>query len=449
MAIPDTPPDAYGPTSPVLFLGICSLSKRKDVESSPPVPYRDNLSIAARLKHKPAVDRLFLGRREGFRLIRESEIENNGALLRDHPYNVALKPGPDFRGTAKARYLPAIDRYIGRFYRPTNDQGETVILRDRILRSPHHLLIVSGLYGLVLPNEEIQVYESPLEDVQEIRDIWTKDDRLFNILAAYIVSQKIRLVVDVTGQRAYQEMIDWTKIRALPDVRVLHGMSRLGPGPDQLRSFGLLLHDHLLDMPAKELMDLAPNQEFPETDVMLREISAPPREQSWPREPTELEVALAEMRSGLAQFEQTTGEDLALLFGRDQGKALIEQAQGQGSPWHLAINPRLPRDIDQFDDTGIKRLLLEDMSRLLTTFPVPRRWENVRELKLKMGVYQGWRLRIGRYRLQFFTDEEDHQLYLHSFDRRRDNEVTYDFSGMKPSKIREYFLRIDEGKESS
>ena len=214
MAIPDISSDTYNPTSPVLFLGICSLSKRKDVESDPPTQYQSDSSIAARLKNRPAVDRLYQGRREGFELIRESGIENNGALLRDHPYNVALKPGPDFRGTAKARYLPAIDRYIGRFYRPTNDQGETVVLRDRILRSPHHLLIVSGLYGLVLPNEQIQVYESPLEDVQEIRDVWTQDERLSYILAAYILSQKIRLVVDMTGQRAYQEMIDWTKIRA-------------------------------------------------------------------------------------------------------------------------------------------------------------------------------------------------------------------------------------------
>lgn len=445
MAIPDISPDAYNSTSPVLFLGICSLSKRKDVESDPPTQYQSDSSIAARLKNRPAVDRLYQGRREGFDLIRESGIENNGALLRDHPYNVALKPGPDFRGTARARYLPAIDRYIGRFYRPTNDQGETVVLRDRILRSPHHLLIVSGLYGLVLPNEQIQVYESPLEDVQEIRDVWTQDERLSYILAAYILSQKIRLVVDMTGQRAYQEMIDWTKIRALPDVRVLHAMSKLGPGPDQLRSFGLLLHDQLLEMPTEGLMDLAPNREFQETDVMLRETAAPPKEHSWPREPTDLEVALTEMRSGLAQFEQTTEEDLTVLFGRDQGKALIEQARRQGSPWHVAINPRLPPDIDKFDDPGVKKLLLEHMVQLLTAFPVPRQWENVLKLQ-RIGGYQGWRLRFGHYRLQFYTDEGERQLYLHSFDRRRETGETYDFSQMKASKIREYFLRTDEAE---
>ena len=89
MAIPDISPDAYNPSSPVLFLGICSLSKRKDVESDPSTQYQSDSSIAARLNHRPAVDRLYQGRREGFDLIRESGIENNGALLRDHPYNVA------------------------------------------------------------------------------------------------------------------------------------------------------------------------------------------------------------------------------------------------------------------------------------------------------------------------------------------------------------------------
>jgi|GEM_PF-862312 mRNA-degrading endonuclease RelE of RelBE toxin-antitoxin system len=443
MSTPHTSPDEYHPTSPVLILGICSLSKRKDVETDTPTPYQSNTSIAARLKHKPAVDRLFQGRKEGFELIRESNIENNGALLRDHPYNVALKGAPDFRGAARARYLPAIDRYIGRFYRPTNDQGETLVLRDKVLQSPHHLLIISGLYGLLLPNEQIQVYESPLEDVQQIRDVWIKDERLTYILAAYILAQGVRLVIDMTGQRAYQEMINWTKIRALPNVRVLHAMSKLGPGPDQLRSFGLLLYDRFLETPSEGLLSLPSNHEFPATDVMLRETSAPPKEQSWPREPTELEAALVEMRIGLARFEQTTEQDFATLFGRDQGKALIEQARRQGSPWHVSMNPRLPADIDKFDDPGVKKLLLEHMVQLLTTFPVPRRWENVLKLQ-RIGGYQGWRLRFGHYRLQFYTDEGERQLYLHSFDRRRETGETYDFSQVKASKIREYFLRTEE-----
>ncbi|WP_292392975.1 hypothetical protein [Methanoculleus sp. UBA303] len=435
-------PIVYQPTSPVLFIGICSLNK---ATFSNDEPYKREQSVAAWLKDSQTVNLLYQTRKASFELIFQGNLENKGSLLAKHPLNRDLHRGPDFNGTARANYLPAIDRYIGRFYGGKGNDGRSYDLKASLNGSPHHLLIISGLYGLLLPQEQIQLYESPLEDLPEIQAIWREDNRLTRLLAAYIRAKKIRLVVDMTGQRAYREMIDWPAIYALPNVRVLHAMVNIGPGEDQIKTFGAALCDPLLHMPASDLFTLPDSWELRTHHLMLRNIPSPPKGEDWPREPSELEVVLADMRQGLDLFSKTVEEGYEKLFGRDQARVLIEKVQQHESPWSVGINPNFIKDIDQFDDPGVKKNLFADLVSLLTTFPVSRKEKAITELRNgRFGEYQGWRIRIGKYRLIFFTDEGSHRLYLHSFDKKHEDEDTYDLSKLTARKIRAYFLRIEE-----
>ncbi len=435
-------PIEYQPTSPVLFLGICSLNK---ATFSNDEPYKREQSIAARFKDSQTVNLLYQTRKASFELTSQGDLVNNGSLLAKHPLNRDLRRGPDFNGTARAKYLPAIDRYTGRFYGGKGNDGRSYDLKTSLNGSPHHLLIISGLYGLLLPQEQIQLYESPLEDLLEIQAIWKEDNRLTRLLSAYIRAWGIRLVVDVTGQRAYHGMIDWPAIYALPDVRVLHAMANIGPGEDQIKTFGAALCDPLLRMPASELLTLPDSWELEAHHLMLRSIPSPPKGEDWPREPIELEMVLADMRQGLDLFSKTVEGDYEKLFGHDKARVLIEKVRQHKSPWNVAINPNLIKDIDQFDDPDVKKNLFADVISLLTTFPVSRKKKAIRELRNgRLGEYLGWRIWIGKYRLMFFTDEGSHELYLHSFDKKHEDEETYDLSTLAARKIRAFFLRIEE-----
>ena len=435
-------PIEYKPTSPVLFLGICSLNKSP---LSNDEPYQKEQSIAAWLKDPQKENLLYQTRKASFELIFQGDLENYGIPLAKHPLNRDLRRGADFNGTARAKYLPAIDRYTGRFYGGKGNDGRIYDLKTSLNGSSHHLLIISGLYGLLRPQEQIQLYESPLEDLPEIQAIWKEGNRLTRLLSAYIKARGVRLVVDMTGQRAYHEMIDWPAIYALPGVRVLHAMANIGPGEDQIKTFGAALCDPLLRMPASELLTLPDSWELEAHHLMLRSIPSPPKGEDWPREPSELEMVLADMRQGLEMFSKNVEEDYERLFGHDKARVLIEEVRQHKSPWNVAINSNLIKDINQFNDPNVKKSLFADLVSLITTFPISRKGKDITELRNgRFGDYLGWRIRINKYRLIFFTNEGGRQLYLHSFDKKHEDEETYDISRLAARKIRAFFLRIEE-----
>ena len=111
----------------------------------------------------------------------------------------------------------------------------------------------------------------------------------------------------------------------------------------------------------------------------------------------------------------------------------------------MAINPNLIKEIDQFDDPDAKKSLFSDLVSLITVFPISRKEKDIRELRSgRFGEFLGWRIRINKYRLIFFTDESGRQIYLHSFDKKHEDEETYDLSKLSARKIRAFFLRIEE-----
>jgi len=144
-------------------------------------------------------------------------------------------------------------------------------------------------------------------------------------------------------------------------------------------------------------------------------------------------------------FAKTVEEDYEKLFGHDKARVLIEEVRQHKSPWNVAINPNLIKDINQFDDPNAKKSLFADLVSLITTFPISRKGKDITELRNgRFGDYLGWRIRINKYRLIFFTNEGGRQLYLHSFDKKHEDEETYDLSKLAARKIRAFFLRIEE-----
>lgn len=427
----------HQPSSSVLFLTICSLHKNR---TSSDEKYRRERSIVAHLKDKRSVDLLYQTRKRCLKEILEKDHIYNKMLLRKHEMNLNLKPGPDFYGSMPGKYLPAIDRYIGRFYVSSTEDGQPFRLKEKILSSQHHTLIISGLYGLVTPEEQIQLYESPLEDIEEIQQVWKEEDALTRVLMEYIRSKQIRLVVDLTGQRAYHDLINWNLIKTLPDVKILYAMSSTGPGPDQLQSFGAMMYTRLLEAPEEDIFALE-NEKC--GDVLFRLQATPPKGEEWPVEPSPIEEEMQKIHRAIMEIQPAKEEDLALLFDRDQGKALIDEIKKIGLAWNVVAHPYLYKDLDRYSDQRIKKLMLEKLTTLLTSFPVPRSWGKITETQ-RFGEFMGWRLRIGDYRLQFFTVDEERLLFLQGFSKRQENQDTYDFSKISARKIRSFILRSEE-----
>ncbi len=432
-----TPPNTHTPKSQILFIGICSLNK---ATISSDEPYKKDQSIATRFKDPQAIKLLYQIRNLSFDLIMNKSLENKGTLLAEHPLNQGLRRGPDFNGKATAKYLPAIDRYIGRFYAGKSSDGRTYELKSSLVDTPHHLLIVSGLYGLLLPEEQIQLYESPLEDLKQIQDVWKTDNRFTKLLSAYIKAEGIRLVVDMTGQRAYQELIDWPEIDAIPNVRVLHAMAKIGPGEDQIKPFAAVLCDPLLGMPTSDLLALPDSWMQNIHHVMLRKTLSPPKGENWPKEPTHVDEIADSLLQFINNMPANSEESMSLLFTHENARELLDEIKRKKTGWKLIIHPHVRKDIDSYDNPHIKRLILEKMRHLLIEYPILRNWKEITETG-KIKEFTIWRLRINDFRLHFCTDETTRIFYIFRFEKKSEDDQTYDYSNFDLSTLRRLLLR--------
>jgi len=108
-------------------------------------------------------------------------------------------------------------------------------------------LILSGLYGLVLPLEPIQEYTCHINDriIGEGRNLvqyW--DVILSRIILEIVDSLNIRKVVDLLSEEVYQEAIDWTSI--YPRVTCYHRCFRKEAGPSILVSLGRYFREEIV-----------------------------------------------------------------------------------------------------------------------------------------------------------------------------------------------------------
>ncbi len=250
--------------SRVLVLAICSNRKTREGESD---KYQSTGSISEFVPEQIARV-LFKGRHYIRSLITGDSVSRDGKLLRNFPYNGSLVEGPDsqFKGITKGgMYLPAAKRYRGRFYDALGPDGPS-LLTDTL----HHVLIISGLYGLLTPSELIQCYSCNVSDHPTIAKRWREDDRLTNVLVAYIQTFGITKVFDFMAVDAYRNLISWEMIRHATKGNVLHCFSRQFAGDALLPSLGTLARK-LLVRPESDLLSIKAEdfEKIPDDEILF------------------------------------------------------------------------------------------------------------------------------------------------------------------------------------
>ena len=182
--------------SRILFIIICSNAKVTGGESYSAADKTN--SIFSHLSPRNA-QRLSIARGRVLKLLQDHpDAHLGGVPVIELPLSQGLSVGPEFRAKVAIstnRYLPAIERYDGRFYSCFDPDGKRCA--EIISKSPHHVLIVSGLYGLVMPLEPIQSYSCHVGHHPDIAGTWQSLDLLTRLIADYIESHKIHTVIDL------------------------------------------------------------------------------------------------------------------------------------------------------------------------------------------------------------------------------------------------------------
>lgn len=227
----------------VLFLVACSLTKASGGTAS----YDREATIAADVPRH--AERLVARRDEVRERVKNGMTTDwQGVPLKDLAYNRGLAKGSEFAGRRNSAYMPALDRYEGRFFQALGDAGKT------LCKSNDSTLIISGLYGLLRGSEPMQLYSCPLS--AEVARIWRRDGLLTEILRAYIVRHNVLRVFDLTSMEAYRRLIDWDCVAA-DRTDVLHCFDSMAAGESALTSFGRLFR-FLLSLGDEELIGLDP-----------------------------------------------------------------------------------------------------------------------------------------------------------------------------------------------
>jgi len=151
------------------------------------------------------------------------------------PSNEELKRGLKLGGY----YMPAVERYAGRFYKEFNSAVGDI---DRCIQrmsndSEDHLLIVSGLYGLLTPTEPIEKYSCDVTDEPKIKRIWKQGNLLTELVLSYMRECRITRVFDLMADEDYRHLIDWELIEDACDT-VFYPHYEAQTGPDMLPEFG-------------------------------------------------------------------------------------------------------------------------------------------------------------------------------------------------------------------
>lgn len=264
---PHKPPKelSYKPDSKILIVTICSYVKEKGGGRE----YNVKDSIRSKLRETTITD-LLRARKTILNIIKQDkEITWKRVPAFELKLNEHLVCGKDFGGDSDASYKSAIDRYSGRFYLALGQEG-----KEKLFRSRHHILIVSGLYGLITPTEPIQLYSCPLVEDSEVQKIWKEDNVLTKVLMDYVKKEGIERIFDLTALKAYRDLIDWSTICNETEADVLYCFEhidvkdQIGAGASALIAFGKCLKDFILE--AKEDVLLAITPETKRNSILFR-----------------------------------------------------------------------------------------------------------------------------------------------------------------------------------
>ena len=350
----------------VLFVSSCSLTKA--VGGTAAFDEGDGIASVATDHAQRLLDR----REEVRQLVKDRDtVDWQGVLLKDLDYNTGLVRGREFGGSKTASYMPAVDRYQGRFYLALGDAGRA------LCKSRGNTLLLSGLYGLVRASEPIQLYSCPLS--AEVAAVWKRDGLLTDLLRACIRSRGVLRVFDLTAMAAYRGLIDWDRVVG-DGTEVLHCFDAMAAGDNALTSFGRHLQ-YLLSLSEDELAGLSAygRQEHPSTCVLHRSAEPPP------------------------DFPAET-------WLPHQAVEVIAGGNPSGTPWRFATSSRFNRDAD-----GNLEEVLQAVADICNA-PITPRGDTVKPL-----VSRGqrlWRYRLGKKRLVYEPDPERRVVRLVRFGPR-------------------------------
>ena len=375
----------YSPSSRVLFVSICSLGKAGGGDHE----YDADEAFASELT--PRLAGKLLWRREQVRkLVRgTSDVTWQGIALPQLEYNRHLVRGADFGGDCRAIYRPAVDRYEGRFFLGLGSD------RAAALRaSPHHLLLLSGLYGVLRPFEPIQLYSCPLGS--RVAGLWREGGVLTDVLAGYVVEHSIERIVDLTAVDAYRRLVDWEEVSGY-GAQVLHCFHVMGAGDYALIPFGQALRGRMLVMPEGELLAL--ESEHRMEGVVFRALPAPASD--LPDEAAVIAAARPEEDIVEAHGIESAGEVLG-------GGNPEPSASGRVGEWRFAALGSFRKDVWR------QTKLFERVANAIVEIckdPVTPRGNTIKRLTGEMSGY--WRYRLGDFRLVYRPDKDRLTVYCY------------------------------------
>ncbi len=250
----------------ILLITICSNNKKQG--GSPFVKGGPSILTALPEHASGTIEK----RRAILRLLKEGEAVRDGVEISHMQLNSRLKLGPDFGGNESSLFMPAHQRYIGRFFVEAGKDNPTVFAE-----TAHHVLILSGLYGIVLPEEQIQAYSCHVDDHSQVSETWKDGGFLTSMILAYIRKYAIKKVLDLTGQDAYRQLVDWDRVARKVDT--IHFFSDQYAGPAALPSLGELARTRLLTKAEKDIFDIEPGAPIYLDDhgmIAVTELPAPP-----------------------------------------------------------------------------------------------------------------------------------------------------------------------------
>ena len=317
-------------------------------------------------------------------------------------YNCTLAPGPDFGGNADyTEYLPAILRYDGRLFLALGDDG-----KKKLIRSNHHVLLISGLYGVVTPTESIQLYSCPIEGESVIQDLWTTQQLLTNILIDYIRKNKIIKIFDFTAREDYRKVINWDYIKSITNAEVLYCFTKMSAYDYALIEFGNVLRKSLLDYSEKDLHAITP-------DTVIGEVIFRGIPETWDNLPKEQDIfiiqnAVKEIPTLPSYSMKQIPNKLRLSQENIEMISFDDWERG----WLVVFTSEFQKNIDQYNDKKLQGRMLEAIADIVGS-PLTKRGDTVKPLT---GVLKGkWRYRIGDFRIIYYPDEQAKKVSLLAF----------------------------------
>ena len=397
-------PKKITPKSGILFLSICSLNKNKGG-----LPKYDKKNSITSIIDDDLSNKLISSRKKAFDYLKSGYVIWQGLSSKEFEYNQDLRFGREFGGmSTKVKYLPAINRYNGRFYGALGDNREKIVAETN-----HHLLLLTGLYGIILPFEPVQLYSCPIIDGSVIEALWKNEQLITKILIDYCLKNNIKKIFDFTALEAYRNIIDWGMIKTDINTEVLHCFTKIGAGDDALIKFGNILKSKLLKTSELELLHIEPEEII--SGVLFRSV-AETREDFPHEELKKLRKAESEIGKNPkyvideipSDFYNVANVEPTQVITLSKERKPIQRPlynRLDRKDWYLDFTNEFRKSLAHVGDRKMRGRLLESIS-IISKDPTKISHNNK---PLKGKNFSGkWSFRIGNYRLihQPFIEEK-------------------------------------------